>query len=56
MSGHADSDALTQSATDRMRQVVVQFGEYAMALQETHPSAGEVLFSGVSSDFAGDFR
>ena len=45
MSGHADADALTQFATDRKRQVAVQFDGYTMALQETLPSAGEVLFS-----------
>ena len=45
MSGHADADALTQSATDRKKQIVQQLGEPTTALQETLPSAGEVLFS-----------
>jgi hypothetical protein len=43
MSGHAD--ALTQSVTDRKQQIVQQLVGPTTALQETLPSAGEVLFS-----------
>ena len=45
MSGHAEADALTQFATDLKKQVVQQLVEPTTALQETLPSAGEVLFS-----------
>jgi hypothetical protein len=45
MSGHADADALAQSATDRKQQIVQQLVGPITALQKALPSAGEVLFS-----------